>query len=734
MKEPIKIYSRLNNSLQPSQRVIYVEDVLFIALFSYAITFFIGAYAGLLIGGLAPGEHLLYWLAYFINLTTGVLDGPATRYYNYMAKLHEVGKFYLIAGPFLFGFFAGFLGSVLGLKKFVKPIGGNIHMRGSKLFEGREADIELKRVMDIECELNPLPVATIALAAAPGYDILSPTPTQPTWLSRAFNYQDYSKAIWLPNAQVTTHFTIVGSTGTGKSQILKRLSAQAINLGYKSVFLDKKGEYTSEIKDRQAIIIGYHDERQFKWAIARDIQFTADAYTFFQGIITVSDKDPYWGNSAIAICVGLMTYLINTTPGKWSLGDFGRLTNLPQEDIIKIIKEHYPPALGIVSTEGQAYASVMGNIAAYTTCLKDFAKVWDEGNYPEFSILEWIDNPKPKRRNLIFKSSGRYAATNDPMIRGMLSFIGRYIDSDQFPDDSQEKPRHLHFWLDEFSSFGKMTFVEGLLERGRSKGVSVCIAVQDLSQMQLAYSEQFVKFLVSSNGNFILTGAQRGETAKMISDMVGDYTFQKLHTSKTTQVDSSNSTNNYQEHTAKVLTPDELSSKLGAKHNKIRFLYLGARLDDVFILHQPIIKFPKVTAPLVPAKWMDPVERRLALEEAKSGKIGAPAGGPAPQPEFNAPEVSKEIEEEFDPSMDGVPDIIDSQKVSLAVEKNQKTYTLPSDSEGITPGTFMAPMVGDALGMQGAEHLLDLAEGLAGPQKRLTTSKRKFEQVMNETR
>lgn len=728
MKEPIKIRSRLNNSLQPTQRVIYIEDVLFIALFSYALTFFVLAYSGLSIAGLPAGEHLLYWLAYSINLLSPVvLDGPATRYYNYMGQMAEHRQFHLIALPFITGFLGGFAGSVLALRKFVTPIGGNIHVRGSKLHEGVEGFNELKPVMDNECKQNPMPVPSMALAVAKGEDIL--------------NIKNFKRAIWIATARKITHFLIVGSTRTGKSQILKRLARQAINNGFKCVFLDKKGEYTSEIKDRHAIIIGYHDARQWEWAAAKDIQFTADAYTFFQGIITVSDKDPYWGNSAIAICVGLMTYLINTNPRKWTLGDFGRLTNLPQEDIIKIIKEHYPPALGIVSTEGQAYASVMGNIAAYTTCLKDFAKVWDEGDYPEFSVLEWLDNPKPKRRNLILKSSGRYAATNDPMMRGILSFMGRYIDSDQFPDDTPENPRNLHFWLDEFSSFGKMTFVEGLLERGASKGVTVCIACQDLSQLQTAYSEQFVKFLVSNNGNLIVTGAQKGETAKMISEMVGDYSFEKLHISKTAQVDSNNQTINYQEHTAKLITPDELSSKLGAKDGQIRFLYLGSRLDDVFILHQPIIKFPKVSQPLVPASWMSPIEREIALDEAKSGKIlpGALGGISHAEP-HRAEELSTDIDdgpdfvgkEEFDPSMDGVPDTIDSQEVALRVEKNQKTYTLPGESEGVTPGTFVAPLVSEAIGLHGAEHLLDLAEGLTAPNKKQTTSKKLHIQTMDE--
>ena len=725
MKERIKLRSRTNLSLTTgSEKFIYIEDALVVMVLGYAAAFWFVAYLGLTIAslpGTTPGEHMLYWLAYLAQQvsSTAFVDHTAT-YRAYMLTLRDAGTFHHLAFPFIAAFFAGFYGAYLGAKYLVRPVGGLIHTRGSKLFEGHEGFDELKRVADEECTANPLPAPTYAIAVRGGENILS--------------VKDPRNAIWIANARKVTHSLVFGATRSGKSQYLKRVAVQLINSGGKMVFLDKKGEYTQMLDTSRCIILGLHDARQFRWDLAKDLLIAEDVLTFMEGQIPVSDKDPFWGNATRAICSGLLISLVKTRPRKWTLSDFTQLCNLTQEQMIPIIEAHYPPALQIIKMEGQTIANVIGNIAAYTTSLKAFGEIWSQCDYPSFSVIEWLEDPAPERRTIILKSSGKFSTINDPMIRSVLTLMGKQIDSDGFPDDTPEKPRNLNFICDEFQSFGKLdSFITGILERGASKGVSVLLACQDIAQLQQVYSEQFVKFLTSNSGNIIVTGSQKGDTAQYLSNMVGDYSFEKLHVSTTAQVDSSNKTINFQEHQAKVITPDEVSSKLGARNGEIRFLYLGARFDDAYIIHQPIIKFPNVSPALVPASWVTgdvPASKAPSSSQLMDVHNDGAAGN-ARTPDLTASPTRLEDPIEIEPDLD-LPQSIDAQATALRHEQAQKVYDLTEGEPIITPQTFAAPLVSKALGAQGAEHLLDLVEGLTAPKHKQTTSKAKFTERLQE--
>lgn len=242
--------------------------------------------------------------------------------------------------------------------------------------------------------------------------------------------------------------------------------------------------------------------------------------------------------------------------------------------------------------------------------LKNY-RIWEhyETNIKDFSLREWLYDEMPEKPIVIFKSSGEFKKLNNGIIRGMSAFMTGVIDSDTFPDNSSlavEKRRDIWIFADEFPFFGDMKIsIDPIFARGASKSVKMVLASQDLAQFESEYDKEFVKFICSNVGNTLVTGANAGETAERLSNIVGKKYFTKWHVRDNGNGQSSTDA---QEHEGVVITPDELSSHLGAKNGTTRTLYLGARyFDDAYIFHSPIVQY-KERHKIKPALWVDGIK------------------------------------------------------------------------------------------------------------------------------
>lgn len=528
--------------------------------------------------------------------------------------------------------------------------------RGAVLYEDTEIGGDgfqaVKALLDDEFRGQPGKAPPLALLAPKGVDIHQVRPGPPyqrraltQWLFGSVKADPFSLCAVLSDNRSRTHILIFGGTGSGKSLTIKSNLHQAKEAGHKLIILDRKGEYTEEIAEKDFHLFGKHDKRQFQWDVAKDIKNIPDIKQFIAVVIPRNDSDPIWSDAARIIATGLFAHLLKTEPGKWSLIGFLKLCLRPTEELIDIAIAAYPQAAEVLKGEERTLSSFMVNMAVFTTPIKDFALEWEGSGYPKLSYSEWLEDPNPAKKCLIFQSGGgKYSEQNDPMIRASLNYISGYVDSPSFKRDSVEEPRSIWFFCDEFQSFGKLdVMAKNIIERGRDKGLRMVIGVQDVSQLREVYGEDFVKALMSSVGITILAGANQGETAEIFSKNLGQLSFMKTHT---TQSESGKSTND-QEHTEEVLTTSEIIGKLGFKDGRTRSLYRFTRSPDVYIVHQPLIAYPRITEPTVPADWVLGIPRAQNIElVAPAAKPMAVAAGGGAAPSVNAQELKKLLDEE----------------------------------------------------------------------------------------
>lgn len=128
-------------------------------------------------------------------------------------------------------------------------------------------------------------------------------------------------------------------------------------------------------------------------------------------------------------------------------------------------------------------------------------------------------------------------------------------------------PRHVRFYMDEFSNIALPDDYHKILSTSRSRNISFVIALQDISQLEALYKDSF-KTIVADCAFKLFLGSNQLDLCKRISEMIGDTTIVSYTYNKTFGMRGS-TTRNEQKTARRLLTPDEIMTKL--KRNQCIF-------------------------------------------------------------------------------------------------------------------------------------------------------------------
>jgi type IV secretion system protein VirD4 len=106
------------------------------------------------------------------------------------------------------------------------------------------------------------------------------------------------------------------------------------------------------------------------------------------------------------------------------------------------------------------------------------------------------------------------------------------------------------FMLDELATLGRLDQVENAVGLARGYGVQIWSIFQDIGQIRGTYEDKWSSF-VGNAGLRLFFGTQDYETAKVVSDMIGDETVEVGHWNRNSGVD-------YKHHGRRLLMPDEV--------------------------------------------------------------------------------------------------------------------------------------------------------------------------------
>ena len=256
-----------------------------------------------------------------------------------------------------------------------------------------------------------------------------------------------------------------------------------------------------------------------------DINCVSNA-SFLADLIMVPNPgshDRFWDESARAMLIGLMLYIVGYEPQAGTLSNLRRLATLPDQEFEQVAikmaaSELFHGALSeaggsILGMDSRTRANIRATVQAHTAFLADpvIKQATDRSDF-SFSDLK----EKPTTVYVIIPAE--HLGTQGRWLRLMVGMALTSIER-----GPRFTTRTL-FMLDEFAALGRMQKIETGIATLRGYGVDFALAVQDLNQIRNIYGPAADTLLANCADTWFCRISDLN-TAQMVSAMLGTATI-----------------------------------------------------------------------------------------------------------------------------------------------------------------------------------------------------------------
>ncbi len=323
----------------------------------------------------------------------------------------------------------------------------------------------------------------------------------------------------------TRHFFICGRSGTGKTRLIYSFLERIRKQQAKAIIYDFKGDYVSCFYDPSSdLLFNPLDTRTLHWCLFSEVETVADIDTIATSLIPPSrNDDKFWVDGARDVFSAILYYLKSTRQTQNE--DIWSHVSKSEEEMLNLMVgavqqgfEQCKRAVGYLQgfKAGSKVASdVLSTMRQYTNCF-----FYMKHLQSFFSIKKWIES----------EDSGFLFLIGYPKLKDTLRpLLSLFIDLSikHVLSLHEDYNRRIYFLLDEFATLQKLpTIVQGL-EQGRSKGLSIVLAIQDFNQLERVYSE--TAYSILNNCSVIVSFALNDpRSQEVLSKVIGE--IEKLET------------------------------------------------------------------------------------------------------------------------------------------------------------------------------------------------------------
>lgn len=602
--------------------VIYKEDVLLLSIFSFVLAFIAATTilwelnfsffpvppAPDFVSPSVAIYHVASWLKLIVNALPFHFYKQDAGHYYYMVKwLMEHNMLYILTARIYIALIAGCAGVWMAIKyksKHPVPFEKTAHKRGMRVLEAQEAAYELNQTFARD-------------------------------LKRMGSLTTLAENVPFPTVRLLNHTFMVGASGTGKSLTMRpfiKAAVEAADAGVRTIILDPKYEWTEAFYDPnnpKHAILDPTDSRSVVPDYAADLRTIALKRKFANSYIPPGKGDEaLWSNGATLQFVGYQIYAEAKFPDYTvtDISDLITYCNLEQSAFI--FKNYFPDALDTIGQIDEQTGEVEANVTSYgmrmnlkgfVNGLTDLSRYWYNPQQRKISLYKFMTDPDYPIKVLFIKPNDAERLMSSGVIRSCLNYMISMMDQ---PAITNSDTLQGCFFLDEFQAPGALLTEDGdptidkLFDRGRSKGWAGWLAMQAQEQAAIVYDEATVKKWLGVTSNYILCGTSVGETSSAVSELIGKAYFDKVHSSygydpqtgKRKMGDES-----VQQHDEAVLLASEIASYLGPTGTHLRYLYMAARMKNVYILETPLVPLKAVQPAWVP----QPEKQRSPMAQSR---------------------------------------------------------------------------------------------------------------------
>lgn len=359
------------------------------------------------------------------------------------------------------------------------------------------------------------------------------------------------------------------------------------------------GSYTADFISLARIYDGFEIKKPIFQATAKALKHRQYVEYVYKDMFNNNKPEPGKEPQHLTKCImfkGVCLYLNSNNPN-WTWVNFAEFVQQHKYVQVNLVSPYLRQEDEAKLVNGLFHEELWKDLSKL---IVEHAKAWDElETVKKLSIRDWLVSNNPARKILLLKPSETYPTLTEGLIKGILYYANSVI----LGGLKDDKKRRFHIIIDELQSYGNIEpFLGPALALYRSRGVSITLAFQDLSQLVKIYGQEFVDFINSNIGNINILGVNDGFTANKFTELLGEKKITKLHKTKTPEGKNSE---NLQEHEEKVVYANEWNL-LGANEAlmKITYINLIGGLNPAYTLEAPILDY-KVRSEQVRAKWID---------------------------------------------------------------------------------------------------------------------------------
>ena len=348
---------------------------------------------------------------------------------------------------------------------------------------------------------------------------------------------------WLPWSSATQHFLASGASGSGKSHVLMLLLREPMTwigpgTNTRAIFFDTKQDVVSHLQHFGVTAPVYslnpfeasrESVRSVAWDIAKDVTSPSRALNLASSLVpkTGNESQPFFTNAPRGVVNEVIKSFIRHSGGEWTYSDLGYalLSRLTTEEILR---RDAPGrrVLGSCLPKGQTGDSVFSTVYSNLLYHEPVAALWKRlGRHERLSIREWINGESIVTLGANADAKVSLNALNEQLFEVVTNEIDLQRDSTS---------RRTWVVLDETRLSGSL-LKSGLLPflavKGRSKGVSLVLAIQDIEGLRDAAGERLANEIVAQMSHKAFLRMNSHLTSTWASQEVGEFDTVEYHTS-----------------------------------------------------------------------------------------------------------------------------------------------------------------------------------------------------------
>ena len=323
----------------------------------------------------------------------------------------------------------------------------------------------------------------------------------------------------MPTRLETRHMAMVGTTGSGKTTVLRQMLDSIEARGEAALVYDTSGEFVAQYYDprRGDIILNPFDARCATWTPFAEIAHPADADRIAQQLITETgqhDRDVWLETSRILVA-NMIRALWREDKG--TLPDLLHALQVRTKDDLKLWLGNSSSARTFADDADRATGSVLFMLAKAANLIQ-FLRI-DEGEETVFAFRDFISgldrHPGAKPWIFVPRKEDYFEASKPLLACWLECAASALLGLSPSPD------RRVWFILDELADLPRVDNLARLLPEGRKFGAAVVLTFQAIGQMRHRYGDDLAESMLGCCNTKLFLQMTDSESRQWASDTIG---------------------------------------------------------------------------------------------------------------------------------------------------------------------------------------------------------------------